>query len=391
MAEQQTNEEKNYIKKFLKLLKKPRVVSKIVKLDESKIKNLDPHLLNERAQMQGIIIAQNNKLKEFQEQIKSLREELNHGEKEKDIIVEKLHKDHLKASMIPFKGALSLTKLFSSRIKENDFDVLSYDMSVNFGKFNDIIVLNDGRLGIEVITKKKKVREIILISNDLKHLFRNISGITKSAERGYLIINLDKDGNYVENFLEEKVPRLIRDKNNKVSFSQVNQVKVADLYVEIEAEKQFLYSKINELEESLSRIISEMRLNQMNKDISVSNASSAQASLIQTLNETKQIQMSYDNLTKSFESRGLSLNLKEEEVDILESAMKEALSKIETTAGKPERERAQEDYRKILEWAKFNIAKPVVIQPTEDTKSPLEKQFDHEGAKIDIKRRTKPQ
>ena len=65
----QTTEEKNYLKKFLKLLKKPRVVSKIVKLDESKIKNIDPHLLNERAQMQGMLIAKDSQIKNFQEQI----------------------------------------------------------------------------------------------------------------------------------------------------------------------------------------------------------------------------------------------------------------------------------------------------------------------------------
>ena len=379
------------LKKFWKLLTKKRVIEKIIKLDESKMKPIEQyeHILKERAQMQGTILAREKQLRELNEENKQLKDDLNRGEKEKDVIARKLTEKYLKASVEHLKGAFSLTKLFAEKLRDNNFEVFSYNMKKSFGKFDDIIFLEDGRIGVSVIDGKDKKRKVVLTGDNLKHIFRNFSGMAKTADRGYLILNLNEEGDYMENILEEDVPKIIIDSNGGINVSSVDKMKFADALVSIEEEKQELYHKVSELEGTLNKILTEHRINELNLKIMENRALSSETSLSDVLTKVIQIQKVYNDLIKLIDSRALDIDIKESKLDALGKSINEVMLKVETTEGKSEREKSKEDFKKDLEWAKEVVVKPEIIIPQAEEKDVLEKKFEHATGEMELKKKIK--
>ena len=73
----QEGEKKGFLRKLREIIFKRRVVAKTITLDDSKIESLEPHILKERAQMHGALLAKDQQLKLMQEQINQLKNELN--------------------------------------------------------------------------------------------------------------------------------------------------------------------------------------------------------------------------------------------------------------------------------------------------------------------------
>ena len=368
----------SFLKNLKKILFKKKVIKKVIKLDESKV--ADRELLKERAYLQGQLFNRDKRLNELLEQVKSLQEEVRGGKKEQDIIAKKLREEYVKASSEPFKKAFSLARFFAEFLKDNKFEVFTYDGEKSLGLFDDLILMQDGRIGLSVYQKKNEKgiaqRKVILVGDNLKHIFRDFRGLRMTAERGYLKVNLDTKGNYFEDPLEEEVPKIIMDARGNYSFSKVSKAKLSEMLIDMEKEKQETFQLLSNYENILYENLREIRLKELNSKANRSRAMNSEKAIVDLYNRTNSIIANTNNMIKMFELRGQALGITEDMVKAYDEAMPEFLKKIEATVGKAGVEIVEENMKKQMEWYKYNIAKPVVIYPEKDEKSPMDKEFE---------------
>jgi len=109
----------------------------------------------------------------------------------------------------------------------------SFDRSTRLAKFGDIGFSADG----DIVCVDDKGRVILKLRN-LNDIFQSVAGLANDVKDGKIILNLDKDGNYVENIMVWEPPELIPTEDGKFKYAK--------------ARKRYLYEYLAELREKIA-------------------------------------------------------------------------------------------------------------------------------------------
>lgn len=249
-----------------------------------------------------------------------------------------------------FKGGFSFQKLFltTTKSKKKDIKVYSYNMKRYFGIFHDFGILNDGRVVLYIKTNNQVVP--LLTGRTVKDLFRNFSGLTHSAAKGLFLVNLDEDGNFVENIEEHDVPDVIVDAKGNISITRLDE----EAFIRRLGEKERLVNKLVESHRALEKVIAmqstQGTIKDLGEELATNRANTLDAKLRKQLQSISGIIKSYDELQKESILSASSQKIAEERLDNLEAVRDKLFAKVEKWFPQEDKEIAKDEIKETVEW-----------------------------------------
>jgi hypothetical protein len=185
----------------------------IVRIGQAQTKELDKVLEFDRGLARGEAAGE-RVLRENAERYLKQKDEIN--------LTELISKGSAELKFAQFQGSFSWKKLFFLMSKGKKIKITSHNMVRDFGDFDDLLTLTDGRMAVIAKNRKTGKKTPVITGSDLRTIFKNFGGLSNGASKGFLIINLDENGSFTENILAKEIPNIVVDETGTVHFDQFN-------------------------------------------------------------------------------------------------------------------------------------------------------------------------
>ncbi len=357
---------------FLKFKEKKKAKPEEEEIPPEEIEDIDKKLLKDKLRLEGEKAA----LKVEKE---ILEKELDDSKKIN--MAKVLSEQEEKLRFQDYVGAFSLRRFFQDVEKIDKINkrkpirVLTYNSSKELGIFKDIIILKDGRFCLIV-----KPNNPLLSAKNIKDLFRNYKGLSYIASRGFLQVNLDKEGKYVENALEREVPDIIIDANGKRSFkTKISEDTFTNKLAEKDEEINALMTDLETMEKAYIDERREKEKAKQQKRVNQTRADTAETELSKSLTKMNKIHMNMKDLVEENEEFASKVRLLENKLEDYEDRFGEISKKFAEYLGSDSTQISTKELKKTIKWLmKEKIIKPekIIVETKPEEKKPEEKKLE---------------
>ena len=323
-----------------------------------KLKEVNNALSNETNYLKGRLLKQH-----AQESEKRQGEKDKEEEKEKIQDLNKQYNELRKDSDKP----VSLQKFFEL-IKKREKDkkpiiFTTFDAKEIVGNAKDILFYPDGNIGVS------DGKKVIWASKNLEDVFYWVSGLNNYIKKGIIPLCVDKNRKYVPNLMEQEIPEWVRLSNDKFKVNRFNKKKVFELVQEKDDQIQELSKEIESTEETVVEQQKEIHDKERETSLHMARADKANSELSIALDTIGEINKAQGVIVR--ENLALN-NLKEvyeNTVDRMERLVEKWSSKVEKEGGSSTRDKAWEDLKEIVTFAKNNLGNQVIMPPEKEEPS----------------------
>lgn len=274
-------------------------------------------------------------------------------EKKKVNVGKILSEEELKILASEYAGAFSFKKLFYYMFKKKKpIKVSSFDRKVDFGDFDDFVLLKDGRFAIKI----KQSPTPIITGRDAKTLFFFYSGLANSVKSHFIPIPLTASGEYVENLLVEEVPDVV-EVNGKI----IPREDYKKPLWEFIAQKNRLISELNEKLEIMTEQAfkeHEKYLDMKRKyEAAVTRAEVAEGLAEKINREYQELRIRYDELVKENALLEHAKGIDEKFIHQLWKARDDWMEKVREIFPKDVSEKEMEKFKLLFDYQTRQILK----------------------------------
>ena len=245
----------------------------------------------------------------------------------------------------------SLKVILSMKGKRAIF-ITSYDRKKVFGELADIGISLKGLISVHVHGRESPV----ISGRSPNEIFRNCAGLKTDASMGIIAVNLNEEGEYVENWEVIEIPEVVIDFNKKITFLEHDTETVMDRIVEKSEEIDELFHKLKVEQKTVSKMTKDLNEEKKTNEVLETENKSYKSSLSNVLERTKQIQSKYDYMTREKSLLEQEKLFNERYNTKMQEALNKVTDKLAQKSGKTTYEEAKEDMQDIIEW--FNDNKP---------------------------------
>lgn len=300
-----------------------------------------------------------------EEKIKQLTEE---PEDNRDEIAKELSEQREEILQKEIGVSASAKKILNINVKKDELiHVVSYNRKTDFGILKDIGISPRGLISIYV----RKFNKPIISGANPQEIFRNCAGLRNDAKRGILAINLDSEGNYVENLEQVEVPEVIIDFNKKINILSYDKKPFIERLIDKATEIDDLFHQVKIGEKVISGITKELNEEKKKNEVLEEENKSYKCSLSDHLEREKEIMKRYNELTKHMSLLEQDNQLFEQFKKKMESVITGLLDKLEDKRALTTIEEAREDIMNTIDW--YEEHRPTVEIPDINV-TPEEKQ-----------------
>jgi chromosome segregation ATPase len=347
---------KQFIIKFFKINQKVEVITPI-----------DQELATKDSQIKALLKDNQSKSGEISK-IKAEKR------KQKDLISEneeqqqKFEEIKRKQSILDsekFENALSLKNLFEYMFKHPKFsiDIMDRDMSVKFAEFDDLVIFNDGELGI-----LDKNKDILSKGKMINQIFYKPSGLKTQINKRLIRLPCDKNFGSLPDFEEIQMPEVIYDPiKGKIMRAKFSHKPFGQLVKDREETINEYAVMLQEKEESIAKLVKSNRGYQRNLSSLDSKYKVAETEMSVMNNRYTSMYKKFKNLqsklSESQSMRTLAENIKNKYKD----SLNELSSLVADKLGKTDTEAFMDKVKDIVDW--IDEKKPMV-QTVQQIKQP---------------------
>jgi len=238
------------------------------------------------------------------------------------------------------------TMLRFAKVSKKSIHIVSYNRERDFGILRDFGINNRGFFSVYIYGVKSPV----ISGKNLNEIFRNCAGLVNDAKKGIIAINLNSDGEYVENLEQTEVPEILIDFNKKINIMSHDTKPFIERIVEKDLIINEQLSEIRSNEMNISELTKEVNEEKKENEVLRNENDSYKTSLSDTLERFKEVQKNYNNLTKSLaiseEDNSIYENFKEK----MDKAIEELHNKLGDAKGSTTIEQSIERIRNIVNW-----------------------------------------
>lgn len=241
----------------------------------------------------------------------------------------------------------STKKILNINVKKDKLiHVVSYNRKTDFGILRDIGFSPRGLISIYVRGFNKPV----ISGANPYEIFRNCAGLRNDAKRGILAINLDSEGNYVENLEQVEVPEVIIDFNKKINILDYDKKPFIERLIDKATEIDDLFHQVKVGEKAISGLTKEVNEEKKKNEVLEEENKSYKCSISDHLEREKEIMKRYNELTKHMSLLEQDNQLFEEFKKRMENVITTLLDKLEDKREKTTLEEAKEEVMDTIDW-----------------------------------------
>lgn len=339
---------------LIDFFKKKKVKKVIVrhKLSEGDIEKLDDKTERDRARLQGELSSANIRIKELQKKQQTKTTD----------VARVLRKQEEDLFWEPYKGALSLKKLFMAvfkmkqePIKQIPIRVLSHDMKKQFGWLYDIVGTTQGQLAIIIKDMEGNVTPLIA-GRTFKDIFSNYGGISHTFQSGRVVsVNLDEQGRYIQDSKEVEVPNVIINPEGKIIRNYYDSDKFIKILTDKEEEIQELNTYIETMESSLNKTNKAYRFEKQSNKANKDRADTLQSDNTSMLQDNASVMREWRRINEENAKMAHSKKIEELREETLTAVNEEIMENMRREMGQTEFAKAEAKLRKAIEFAMDNL------------------------------------
>ena len=318
-------------------------------------------VLNENAFLKGKLLKQRSK--EGEERIRD-QDQKEEKEKIKDLNLQygELRKDSDKP--------VSLYKLFEliKKRKNSEKEIIftTFDGKINLGKVRDFVIYPDESFGVS------DGKKVIWAGKSLGDVFYWTSGLSNYINKGMIPLCVDKEGNYTPNLMEQEIPEFVRMSTGKFKINRFNKKKVYELISEKDEQIHELHNELEATEEVVTDQQKEIYGKERENNLHKGRADKIQSELSIALGKIQEIEQAQGMIVRE----NLALNnlkeVHENTVERMERLIDKWSSKVEKEGGSSTRDKAWEDLKEIVTFAKSNLGNQVIMPPEKEAQTLVE-------------------
>lgn len=255
------------------------------KVDRRDIENIDEDLDYDRGVARGRQKEEERKRKSLEKSIKS--------DKQKNVSAA-LNKQKEELRKKSYENATSLRKLFDIADK-SEVTLTSRDMNTEFGTFQDIWILDDGRLAFCVEEEDTP----LTTGRTTADILRNPSGLRNEVKNELMVLSVNQKGQPVETPEGQKVPDVIMGPDGELTFTESYQEQYLDKVGDLKAQLGQLRSRESAKEKAMVSMSS--KLDDLERDLEVASSleDSTRESLDRRIEEMKNMTKEFDSMQRS--------------------------------------------------------------------------------------------
>lgn len=210
--------------------------------------------------------------------------------------------------------------------KKKKIRVVSFDMDREFGIFDRIVT--DVRGMIHLYVKDKDTIKRVISGSKFSSIFRFPYGISKMANRGIFIVNLNKEGEHVSDPLHAEIPDLVEDANGKYDLSQVDSEPFIDRYVKVQSELVDAHSRIETLEKTMAEKIRKENLVRHQLNVAKARADTSESELSSNIQKITEMNQSYSSAVGRISSLSQQVDIMTKQNERYEEGMDKISGKL---------------------------------------------------------------
>lgn len=327
-----------------------------------KLKEINKALSNETQYLKGRLL-----------KIKSQEGEQRQGEqeqKEEEEKITELNKQYdelRKDSDKPVSLQLFFQLVKNRAKKKNPIMFTTFNGKKSIGQAKDIVFYPDGNIGVS------DGKKVIWASKNLEDVFYWVSGLNNYIKKGIIPLCVDEDGKYTPNLMEQEVPEWVRLSNGKFTINRFNRKKVYEQIQEKDEQIQEVSKELEATEETVSEQQKEIHEKERETALHQGRADKYQSELSIALDKINEIEKAQGVIIRE----NLALNnlkeVMENTVERMERLIDKWASKVEKEGGSSVRDKAYEDLKQIISFAKNNLGNQVIMPPEKEEPSLVEK------------------
>lgn len=251
-----------------------------------------------------------------------------------------------------YENSTSLKKLMNY-IDKNKVICRSQDWKKNYGKLEDMLVLDDGRLA--VVTERGGKVEPKITGQTMKDIFRNYKQLRTGVANGVVLLNLDEDGRFVENIMSREVPDMIIDNKGNIVTTKAHTKELQEHVAELKSQINELRGRWRTAEEAFVGENQDRKTLTEVKNLHKSRAEMAEGEYQQGLKKVEDILKEDRERVRVMEKIVNMKNIEEDMRDVLYGHRKEIQKKFGKLAEKSKEDLARDDFEDMAEWFKDQI------------------------------------
>lgn len=255
------------------------------KVDRRDIENINEELDYDRAVARGRQKEEERKRKSMEKSVKN---------KKQQNVSAALNKQKEELRKKSYDNATSLKKLFEIS-EANDVTLTSRDMNTEFGTFDDIWILEDGRFGFVVEEQDTP----LTTGRTTADILRNPSGLRNEVKNQLMVLSVNQKGQPVETPEGQKVPDVIMGPNGERTFTESYQEQYLDKVGDLKTQLSRLRSRESAKEKAMVQMSS--KIDDLERDLEVASSleDSTRESLDRRIEEMKNMTEEFDSMQRS--------------------------------------------------------------------------------------------
>lgn len=343
-------------KKFINyLLAKDKHREKVYPIDEELIER--DKIVNEMSKKLQAYDAQLSKIS-AEENLKKIYQSDKDKQKDKIIELQEQKNDMLNKR---YSNVVSLKKILCSldlRKKKGSIDITDRNGNVILGKFKDLVILNNGMMGL-----KDSKDKILSMGYNIRQVIQKPESLFNQISRGIISIPCNEDYIFIPDIEEIKVPECTYDiSSGKIKWAQVREKPIKQMIIEREElirDKNLYIEKLEQDNIDLNR-----KNNDLKRSLTVykKRSEASETDLSKALDKSLQ----FENRIGELQTRIINLQeaniLNERLVSGLKQVNQELLDKAEEMGVKTEFRKALDMIQSTLSWAKTITPKETIIR-----------------------------
>ncbi len=313
---------------------------RIVLLDEDSVRehNTIKALANENAELKGLLAKY--QLKEGK------RREREQDKKEDEEVRWELNKQKTEIERKSYPSYFSLLAfcrklIYNKKLKEK-LGFYSFDRKTKLANFGDIGISESGQL---VLIDDKG--EVLIALEKPKDIFQSCGALGHDVQSGKIPLNVDSDGNYVENIMIWEAPELIPTIDGKFQYSTARKKPLYEYIKELNARISAYQEDLEEKEMTLTELQKENDDLKISQRVAEDMSQTSRKDLASVERETSAIRRIFSATEKELTQLREINAIQEDKLEKLEREFEKMRDEAEGTNTKLSYERALESIKNV--------------------------------------------
>lgn len=247
-----------------------------------------------------------------------------------------------------YSGALSLKRALATKGNKKVM-VYSFDMKRKFGILEDIAILASGR--IAVMVKKGGEKYPVIEGMKPNDLFRNFGGLTNEFTKGICRVNLNRNGDYVENIEAKEIADEVLDANGRLGFSSYWDKDIMSLLAGKNRQIDAVLERVRATESTNRSLATELQEERLKREVA-----DARSEKLESVRESEshriiEQERVFREMARETAMAQSSKQLSEERSRSLDEVRKKVFDRGGSHFSTSERDLAESNLKEFLEWS----------------------------------------